>query len=640
MPESYLVDPTVAYPQSVTPQPAQPQSYAPTQPQQYPTELGTNPMVQQAYNGQQQATQGIQRIAQQQQSPDSVAAYQNLVDTVNLVKKLAPTSKQLDADTENLNAAQAKVSGLETKGRVLLAAKHPLRDTIVRMASVSPILGGIASQLSGASKDNRDAFKLAQDIMSGRAQFQTTTAQQNADTEHLKNSIAAQDLLLKAQQAHNTSSAQTYNEMAAIASHWLGIAKTPYELEHTFQQTQTSKSAELLNNYYRDKGLPAAKVESEKLGNQEKEQNLIRLKNENAKGPEQKLTPAQTLAIHQYDGYINDARAEHKTAQGRYNGLASVIQATKAPKNQQEIDDLAAKKAQLATFKEQIDHADDTIKTYQHMQTSITTPIHGKSGSLVKPDKVSDLGTPNVDENGNPISLHAAPAPATDNSSEELQKLVKIARANPDSPEGKAAAKRYMELKRQASDGVKKNSNVSAGNVVDQAVAKYPKLKSLNPAGLMSTDTEDNGNMLEHWSPGDMGTSKRPRPKELPTDRVGIQVFNSKTTPDDVAGDIVSHRLVNTDPKISGTYKQFKESLTPKQKEFLRGDYDWEVKETKKSGSDAPPPFNEWLDRVGAPAALRGYAFNQYDARTQKGFGYTDEQKGYLNKIKNYVQGK
>jgi hypothetical protein len=175
-----------------------------------------------------------------------------------------------------------------------------------------------------------------------------------------------------------------------------------------------------------------------------------------------------------------------------------------------------------------------------------------------------------------------------------------------------------------------------SSNVVDQAVAKYPRLKSLNPAYVQSNENP-NGYMLEHWGPNDTKYGNTPRPKELPLGRIGIQVFNPKTTADDVAGDIVSHRLVNIDPEISGTYKQFKSSLTPKQKDFLRGDYEEEVKVAKKSGSDMPGAFDEWLDRVGTPAALRGYAFNQYNPRVQKEFGYSEKQKELLNKIKTHI---
>jgi hypothetical protein len=172
-------------------------------------------------------------------------------------------------------------------------------------------------------------------------------------------------------------------------------------------------------------------------------------------------------------------------------------------------------------------------------------------------------------------------------------------------------------------------------SIVDQAVAKYPILKALNPVGLMSTDTPDGDNMLEHWSPNEQGDTERPRPKELPLNRLGIQIFSNKTTPDDVAADIVSHTLVNTDPNIKGAYQQFKGSLTPQQKEFLRGDYE----EERKTSTDkkAIPSFDKWLDKVGTPAALRGYIFNQYKPQDQKEFGYSDRQKMLLDSIKGYI---
>lgn len=171
-------------------------------------------------------------------------------------------------------------------------------------------------------------------------------------------------------------------------------------------------------------------------------------------------------------------------------------------------------------------------------------------------------------------------------------------------------------------------------NVFDKALEQYPKLKDANAVGLMSTNAPDGANMLESWPVGETGTPERPRPTELPQDKLGVQIFNQKTTPNDVAADIVSHSLVKTDPNLKATYDQFTSSLTPEQTDFLKGDYDNAVKNEGETR-----PFDQWMQTTGIPSAFRGYAFGQYDQKAQQEFGYTDQQKQLLGSVKPYLQG-
>jgi hypothetical protein len=177
------------------------------------------------------------------------------------------------------------------------------------------------------------------------------------------------------------------------------------------------------------------------------------------------------------------------------------------------------------------------------------------------------------------------------------------------------------------------------GNVFDQALAQYPLLKNANPVGLMSINAPDGDNLLESWQPNEQGTPDRPRPKELPVDKLGVQIYSNKTTPNDVAADIVSHSLVKTDPTLKATYDQFASSITPEQRDFLMGDYEQEVKQATLSGGEKPPQFDQWLQQTGIPSAFRGYAFGQYDPKAQQEFGYTDQQKQLLGGVKPYLQG-
>jgi hypothetical protein len=176
-------------------------------------------------------------------------------------------------------------------------------------------------------------------------------------------------------------------------------------------------------------------------------------------------------------------------------------------------------------------------------------------------------------------------------------------------------------------------------NVFDKALEQYPVLKNANAVGLMSTNAPDGANMLESWQPNEQGTPDRPRPKELPSDKLGVQIYSDKTTPNDVAADIVSHSLVKTDPNLKATYDQFASSITPDQKDFLMGDYEQEVKQATLSGGEKPPAFDQWMQQVGIPSAFRGYAFGQYDQKAQQQFGYTDQQKQLLGGVKPYLEG-
>lgn len=171
------------------------------------------------------------------------------------------------------------------------------------------------------------------------------------------------------------------------------------------------------------------------------------------------------------------------------------------------------------------------------------------------------------------------------------------------------------------------------GNIVDQALNTYPILKSLNSVGVIDTNNPDKYGYLEDWPIGETGSNIHPRPAQIPLNRVGVQVLKPETTANDVAGDLVSHNLINTDPYVKQQYTEFKNSFTGNQIRFLYGDYE----QDKKVAQEPNLKFNDWLDRSGAPGALRGYIFNQYNDSAKKEFGYTDNQKANLDNIKKYI---
>ena len=101
----------------------------------------------------------------------------------------------------------------------------------------------------------------------------------------------------------------------------------------------------------------------------------------------------------------------------------------------------------------------------------------------------------------------------------------------------------------------KTKSNLAA------AKKMYPILEGLE-YDIVETPDKEGPYALEHFSPGEEGSVKSPRPDGIPLDRYGLHVFKT-TKPEDIAGDIISHRLVNDDPYLSKKYKEFKEVTSP-----------------------------------------------------------------------------
>jgi hypothetical protein len=167
--------------------------------------------------------------------------------------------------------------------------------------------------------------------------------------------------------------------------------------------------------------------------------------------------------------------------------------------------------------------------------------------------------------------------------------------------------------------------------IVDQAIQRYPILGQI---GLRGVETNAKGKYgdIESWQPGESGTIGYERPKELPLDKFGVQVFNEgKTKPIDVLADVVSHNLVKTDPKLNQAYQEFKGSLTDYQKGKLQRDYEYD-----KKNSGEQRPFDQWAEAVRLPAYFRGYTFNQWPDEWNQNF-YSPEQIKNLDQVKNYL---
>ena len=159
---------------------------------------------------------------------------------------------------------------------------------------------------------------------------------------------------------------------------------------------------------------------------------------------------------------------------------------------------------------------------------------------------------------------------------------------------------------------------------------QYPMLGGVNFGLVNSPTANSDGNMLESWPQGEPGEPGYERPAELPIDQFGVQVFDQGTTPRDIAADIVSHYLVNTDPNLKLDYQAFEQSFnTPEGQDRLRQDYSW-----ARNNAGERRPMSEWarIDRI--PAYFRGAVFQQWPG-SEKSF--SPDQRTILERMKAYI---
>ena len=104
--------------------------------------------------------------------------------------------------------------------------------------------------------------------------------------------------------------------------------------------------------------------------------------------------------------------------------------------------------------------------------------------------------------------------------------------------------------------------------LVEETYRQYPNLDQyLDPKNIIFNLGKEKDYFLEQWVAGEPGSKESPRPKEIPLDESGIEVYKESTRPIDIVGDIVSHTLVETDPDFKAVYDKFKQSLQPGQME-------------------------------------------------------------------------
>ena len=168
--------------------------------------------------------------------------------------------------------------------------------------------------------------------------------------------------------------------------------------------------------------------------------------------------------------------------------------------------------------------------------------------------------------------------------------------------------------------------------LMEQAQQQFPILQKLslgykyNPGGGQG--------YLESWPSGEVGSQDVPRPKEFPLNQFGVEIYNPKTRPEDIMGDVASHYLVNTDPRTRMYYQQFRQSFTPSQLGILRDQY---TRARRDEGETRG--FPEWREASGFPAYFRGYPFKQWPEKTESGETlYEPHQKVLLDSMLGYFK--
>ena len=164
--------------------------------------------------------------------------------------------------------------------------------------------------------------------------------------------------------------------------------------------------------------------------------------------------------------------------------------------------------------------------------------------------------------------------------------------------------------------------------LLDAAKMQYPILNNVDLN--YKFNPKPNAGFLEFWPSDEPGSPERPRPQDFPMGKMGLEVYDPKTRPIDILGDVVSHHLIESDPTVSKYYNEFKAALTPDQKARLKEQYKHaQVEEGEKR------PYEQWLERTGLPGYFRGYAFQQWDNPQEM---YPPEQLKAFDEMMAYLR--
>ena len=170
--------------------------------------------------------------------------------------------------------------------------------------------------------------------------------------------------------------------------------------------------------------------------------------------------------------------------------------------------------------------------------------------------------------------------------------------------------------------------------LLEAAKKEYPILDQYDIGYKYSPkqDIEKYGG-LEFFPADEPGSPERPRPKEFPMGKIGVEVYDPKTRPIDMLGDITSHYLIYEDPEVKQYYDQFQNSLNIGQYDRLRNQYQF-----AKQNFGEKRPYEQWYETSGLPGYFRGYAFQQWPEDFNE-IAYTPEQRAMFDKMMQYLKG-
>ena len=126
----------------------------------------------------------------------------------------------------------------------------------------------------------------------------------------------------------------------------------------------------------------------------------------------------------------------------------------------------------------------------------------------------------------------------------------------------------------------------------------------------------DSPGLLEAWSPYDEGPPQYPRPDNIPIGKVGIEIYNDRVRPLDVAADYYSHHYPSGKEKGRG----LAESWTPEQIKELSRQYR-EYETTMDEGYTNEDAKTRAINNI-SDSVVRTAAFAQDGRRALDGLGY------------------
>lgn len=168
----------------------------------------------------------------------------------------------------------------------------------------------------------------------------------------------------------------------------------------------------------------------------------------------------------------------------------------------------------------------------------------------------------------------------------------------------------------------------AAPTLHDVTAQAYPFIKQHNM--VVVNNPQEGRGYAETWPANEPGDVNYPRPKSIPMDRHGVEVFAPGAFgPHDLAGE-----AMHVDPFVNKSRDDLSSSLTPAQVKALRAesrDYDVSIGQYHMS--------HEAALRNATDSLIRGHAVGQWPAEAVGRIGLDKKQMETLEGIRRYVTG-